>query len=227
MCYVFTGLAREIGPTGRIRLAVNPLGDGWSALDLDNRLGLAADPAAEDGFWLPADEVGHLLGKFHEYELLLDGRMGSGRPAAETFPPDWPRTKKGRPRRPPRPFPPRPGVYVIRLGRQTYSGGSPCVLGRLDDHLRRLALGDHENPALQAVYNRLGGRVSVSVRPMPGATNDDLAVAERAVLGHLLRLGSEPINQQLRPLPTDYEPDESEWRVATGPKARSRSRGAA
>ena len=143
-------------------------------------------------------------------------------PAAEVFPPDWPRTKSGRPQRPPPAWPATAGVYVIRLGMKTYSGGSTRLLARVDDHLRQLALGRHEDKGLQAAFAAAAGRVTLTIRPMPGATDDDLCVAELEVIRHLLRRGFDPINRKIRPRPADYKPGRhhahAPWREASEPR---------
>jgi hypothetical protein len=115
-------------------------------------------------------------------------------------------TKDGRLARAPRQLPAVPGVYVLRIGKRTYSGASTRVNARVIDHLRSLALGEHEHVVLQSLYRSAGGHLSTTVKLMPGATAADLALAERRVIAHLLRCGYDPVNQQLRPMPLDFEP---------------------
>lgn len=97
-----------------------------------------------------------------------------------------------------------PGVYVIRFGNRAYSGGSLRVYERVADHLRSLALGEHENPAVQAVHDE-SCSFKLTIRRMPGASEADVLAAERKTMGHLLTTGAALLNHNIPHRADDYD----------------------
>lgn len=75
------------------------------------------------------------------------------------------------------------GVYTLLFpSNAIYVGASFRVKARLRDQLARLRTGRHENHVLQAVFDSFAGQVKVTVRELPIATPDELAVFEQVLI---------------------------------------------